>query len=71
MQLHPACSPVCSRKSVWWTCDGNLPDAWPVLAYGVKGGQLSHLKDTGDAPKAWLKGIGPIKWKSGTDDQGQ
>ena len=51
--------------------DGSSPDAYPELAYRVKGAQLSYLQDTRDTPKAQLKGIGPVKWNGRMDDPGQ
>ena len=35
-----------------------------------KRGQLSYLQEPRDAPKAWMKGIGPMKWNGRKDDPG-
>ena len=56
------CSPVCSKKILWRSCDRRSPDAWPELAYGTKEGQLSCLPEATGAPKVWLKEIRSMRW---------
>ena len=65
------CSPVCSRKILLGSCNESSWDAWPELAYGVKGGQLSYLQEAKDASEVWVKRIGPMKLNSRMDDPGQ
>ena len=52
----------CMRGLLW-----DLPRCMARVGLHSERGQLSYLQEARDAPKAWLKEIGPMKWNGRMD----